>query len=203
MDNYFNIYRPHLRLTEQTDTRAAIQQHQKQQERRRGEGAPHEKDARMFDDDVMEVSILALIGLLEDLIHQGQRAQKPQNEDENKDGDDDGDQGKEVSDDRADEGDETFAEPTLRNTNAAMAYQHAAQTVGTDYRPPKAKEPKTKPSEHNAAGIPPDKIDVVRIAKLLDKAKKLQASGVEEVSFRDKGDFLVMLERTVDDYLQP
>lgn len=197
MDNYFQIYRPYLRHAEKTDTRAAIQRQQKEQQRERSEDERLETGGTLFAEDEMTVSLQALVGLLEDLLRQGKMAQG------------EGDDGTKAEDEEGSSEDNEPAKvddmipdkPPRNNTAAAQAYQHAAETGGVKQPPAQPQAPTTNPDDHNAAGIPADEIDVGRIRTLLDKARELQDMGVEEIKFTDTGDFLVMLERTVDTYL--
>lgn len=201
MDNYFQkIYRPVLRLAEKTDTRAAIQRHQRQWKQSEDGKDKKDKDGRMFGDDVMSVSLAALVNLLEDLVAQSQKApQKPEDEKSNAEKqqtDKDPDTGKEQHSARL-----KPSPAEQANSAAAQAYQHAAETRDSEY-PSQMKPSDSSGSEDHASGIPPEEIDTERVKSLLYKARKLQNAGYDDLKINDRGDFLKSLEYTIDETLK-
>lgn len=200
MDNYFQkIYRPVLRLAEKTDTRAAIQRHQRQWAQSDDGKDKKDKDGRMFGDDVMSVSLAALVNLLEDLLAQSQNTVQQSEEDksnaETQQTDKDPDAGEEHS---------ARLKPSpveQANSAAAQAYQHAAETRDSDY-PSQMKPSDSAGSGDYASGIPPEEIDTERVQRLLKKARKLQKAGYEDLKINDRGDFLKSLEYTIEKTLE-
>lgn len=198
MDNYFQIYRPYLRHAEQTDTRAAIQQHQENRRRNQDDDERPKTDDPSFGDDEMTVSLQALTGLLKDLLKQA----SPKKEEDEESSHEASSDEKEA--DEAETNNEPVAPPKY-TAEAAQAYQHAAETRGA--RQPVPNSPEHDPAHemtesHDAAGMPADQIDAERVKELLNKTNRLQKAGYDHIEFVDRGDFLRSLERAIDELLK-
>ena len=190
MDNYFNIYKTHLRHAEYTDTRSAIQRQQKEQDRNRSRDEHSSKEQGIFADDKVNVSIDALIALLDDLVVQASsNAQKNKDQEElNQDDNKTKSKGEDSQSDHMDLTSQPY------NEQAAMAYKHAAQTKDKNSA---FSQNTNKQAQATQKAIPADKIDVPRIQQLLDKARELQKKGLKDIEFSDTGDFLVNIEKTI------